>query len=114
MLIGSTLSNDGFCLDGSSPGTSGAKSSTAAYSASTFTPTVIAPITCPVAGSMIDMETCDWKVWVDSSISTSSTKMASAPARSEEHPSELQSLMRIPYAGFCLKTKNKNQKLQNS
>src|SRR3546814_9127707 len=26
--------------------------------------------------------------------------------RSEEHTSELQSLMRIPYAFFCLKTKN--------
>src|SRR3546814_2222487 len=26
--------------------------------------------------------------------------------RSEEHTSELQSLMRISYAGFCLKTKN--------
>src|SRR3546814_9217040 len=25
--------------------------------------------------------------------------------RSEEHTSELQSLMRIPYAGFCLKKK---------
>src|SRR3546814_17586440 len=28
-------------------------------------------------------------------------------ARSEEHTSELQSLMRISYAVFCLKTKNK-------
>src|SRR3546814_9241473 len=28
------------------------------------------------------------------------------PARSEEHTSELQSLMRISYAVFCLKTKN--------
>src|SRR3546814_10271050 len=28
-------------------------------------------------------------------------------ARSEEHTSELQSLMRIAYAVFCLKTKNK-------
>src|SRR3546814_4062261 len=28
--------------------------------------------------------------------------------RSEEHTSELQSLMRISYAVFCLKTKNKN------
>src|SRR3546814_9152620 len=28
-----------------------------------------------------------------------------APARSEEHTSELQSLMRISYAVFCLKTK---------
>src|SRR3546814_9639074 len=29
--------------------------------------------------------------------------------RSEEHTSELQSLMRIPYAVFCLKKKNKNK-----
>src|SRR3546814_5726482 len=28
-------------------------------------------------------------------------------ARSEEHTSELQSLMRISYAGFCLKTKKR-------
>src|SRR3546814_2531952 len=31
-------------------------------------------------------------------------------ARSEEHTSELQSLMRISYAVFCLKKKNKNTK----
>src|SRR3546814_1687351 len=30
---------------------------------------------------------------------------AGAPARSEEHTSELQSLMRISYAVFCLKKK---------
>src|SRR3546814_4991084 len=30
--------------------------------------------------------------------------------RSEEHTSELQSLMRISYAVFCLKKKTKNQK----
>src|SRR3546814_5336655 len=30
--------------------------------------------------------------------------------RSEEHTSELQSLMRISYAVFCLKKKNKNNK----
>src|SRR3546814_2418904 len=29
--------------------------------------------------------------------------------RSEEHTSELQSLMRISYAVFCLKKKNKNK-----
>src|SRR3546814_8278409 len=35
---------------------------------------------------------------------------SSSPAtRSEEHTSELQSLMRISYAVFCLKKKNKNQ-----
>src|SRR3546814_6968166 len=32
------------------------------------------------------------------------------PTRSEEHTSELQSLMRISYAVFCLKKKNKTTK----
>src|SRR3546814_4028470 len=32
-----------------------------------------------------------------------------APARSEEHTSELQSLMRISYDVFCLKKKNTKQ-----
>src|SRR3546814_6914151 len=32
----------------------------------------------------------------------------SLPNRSEEHTSELQSLMRISYAVFCLKKKNKS------
>src|SRR3546814_5062563 len=31
------------------------------------------------------------------------------PVRSEEHTSELQSLMRISYAVFCLKTKTQNK-----
>src|SRR3546814_767628 len=35
-----------------------------------------------------------------------------AEARSEEHTSELQSLMRISYAVFCLKKKNQIQKRQ--
>src|SRR3546814_9652777 len=34
----------------------------------------------------------------------------SASGRSEEHTSELQSLMRISYAVFCLKKKNKLKK----
>src|SRR3546814_10522586 len=34
-------------------------------------------------------------------------------ARSEEHTSELQSLMRISYAGFCLKKKNNHHTSQN-
>src|SRR3546814_1456654 len=33
--------------------------------------------------------------------------------RSEEHTSELQSLMRISYAVFCLKKKTKHKKQQN-
>src|SRR3546814_5953280 len=34
---------------------------------------------------------------------------ATSLLRSEEHTSELQSLMRISYAVFCLKKKNKNK-----
>src|SRR3546814_9044492 len=34
------------------------------------------------------------------------------PARSEEHTSELQSLMRISYAVFCLKKKKKTKEIQ--
>src|SRR3546814_7396242 len=33
------------------------------------------------------------------------------PARSEEHTSELQSLMRISYAVFCLKKKKKHKQI---
>src|SRR3546814_1886373 len=34
--------------------------------------------------------------------------------RSEEHTSELQSLMRISYAVFCLKKKNNNKKYKTT
>src|SRR3546814_4035854 len=36
------------------------------------------------------------------------TTDSTAPARSEEHTSELQSLMRISYAVFCLKKKKRD------
>src|SRR3546814_1553453 len=36
-------------------------------------------------------------------------RRAERDRRSEEHPSELQSLMRISYAVFCLKNKNKKE-----
>src|SRR3546814_2701010 len=39
-----------------------------------------------------------------------STNGTAASKRSEEHTSELQSLMRISYAVFCLKKKKKNNK----
>src|SRR3546814_2281615 len=39
--------------------------------------------------------------------SNDTANVAPPPARSEEHTSELQSLMRISYAVFCLKKKNK-------
>src|SRR3546814_5154250 len=37
-----------------------------------------------------------------------------SPDRSEEHTSELQSLMRISYAVFCLKKKSKSSNRQNA
>src|SRR3546814_2319798 len=61
----------------------------------------------------------DW-VNFETTVSTSSGQIALAPGylqrkwtkdgrnRSEEHTSELQSLMRISYAVFCLKKKKKN------
>src|SRR3546814_2507094 len=39
--------------------------------------------------------------------------IASGDSRSEEHTSELQSLMRISYAVFCLKKKKKTTKKKN-
>src|SRR3546814_7703212 len=48
-----------------------------------------------------------------SCVSTGSTD-ESDTARSEEHTSELQSLMRISYAVFCLKKKTKHKATQNS
>src|SRR3546814_3366725 len=41
----------------------------------------------------------DWLVW---------NSAVKSMGRSEEHTSELQSLMRISYAVFCLKTKNQH------
>src|SRR3546814_1517488 len=42
--------------------------------------------------------------------STSRATTSAMPNRSEEHTSELQSLMRISYAVFCLKKKNSTTK----
>src|SRR3546814_5090804 len=44
---------------------------------------------------------------------SASSRASTAALRSEEHTSELQSLMRISYAVFCLK-KKKNHKRDNS
>src|SRR3546814_2054866 len=39
-------------------------------------------------------------------------RVKTKPSRSEEHTSELQSLMRISYAVFCLKKKKETEKTQ--
>src|SRR3546814_1731111 len=55
---------------------------------------------------------CPWKLKAGASVSSKpwldpSNNERWVTRRSEEHTSELQSLMRISYAVFCLKTKQK-------
>src|SRR3546814_10800129 len=45
---------------------------------------------------------------------TAASTLGGTIARSEEHTSELQSLMRISYAVFCLKKKNTQHEKQNT
>src|SRR3546814_10659270 len=45
---------------------------------------------------------------------TGAHQVDEAPVRSEEHTSELQSLMRISYAVFCLQKKNIQTSTQNT
>src|SRR3546814_5263994 len=47
--------------------------------------------------------------WNPRSLGNSSGRPLITPSRSEEHTSELQSLMRISYAVFCLKNKTTNK-----
>src|SRR3546814_3364373 len=49
-----------------------------------------------------------------SEISCTRLSLLPRPERSEEHTSELQSLMRISYAVFCLKKKNKQTTQQRN
>src|SRR3546814_1338796 len=49
-----------------------------------------------------------------SASSRSSLDCPVMPVRSEEHTSELQSLMRISYAVFCLKKKKSNHSIQTA
>src|SRR3546814_4747170 len=57
---------------------------------------------CPPATTMRESPSC-------TACAASATERSPDPQRSEEHTSELQSLMRISYAVFCLKKKNKTQ-----
>src|SRR3546814_1526618 len=47
-------------------------------------------------------------------LSSNPTRRLKAVRRSEEHTSELQSLMRTSYAVFCLKTKNTQKSRMNN
>src|SRR3546814_2084148 len=65
-----------------------------------------APAAPPIAGSGTGRELFGFmRVGANDAEQGASAMLAGA--RSEEHTSELQSLMRISYAVFCLKKKNK-------
>src|SRR3546814_3556697 len=55
-----------------------------------------------------------WKMICMSRRSAVSSRVSRDVTRSEEHTSELQSLMRISYAVFCLKKKHKHKKIHNT
>src|SRR3546814_4979565 len=70
----------------------------------------------PLASSLIVAVTSDWVDHRTTPVSCCASPLglrkrlsvsSSASMRSEEHTSELQSLMRISYAVFCLKKKTK-------
>src|SRR3546814_5809787 len=83
---------------------------TSAFRFSTDQAMITVPARLPSLGLKAGLDTRMW--WPSSSVRRLSEPVAAAVkaersgcARSEEHTSELQSLMRISYAVFCLKKK---------
>src|SRR3546814_4042435 len=74
---------------------------------------LIAAVTCIANGAFMLAKPLDWYVFVPTVVTTGPPNahfirdigLAYLGSRSEEHTSELQSLMRISYAVFCLKNK---------
>src|SRR3546814_3557623 len=69
---------------------------------------------CNSIGIIVDTSHCGHDTTLDACRVSRKPVTANHTARSEEHTSELQSLMRISYAVFCLKkkTQHKNKKLE--
>src|SRR3546814_5994176 len=65
------------------------------------------PPNLPIIGRRVNAERQSLKLRAEIISLAAAFHCAFVKHRSEEHPSELQSLMRISYAVFCLKTKNK-------
>src|SRR3546814_5713941 len=61
-----------------------------------------------VSSRLLERQRKSFDGLVDSGVYDRDFDHAPAAKRSEEHTSELQSLMRISYAVFCLKKKNNN------
>src|SRR3546814_8892501 len=82
-----------------------------------------APVPDRLAGSspyltMLATATCGWlmalqHIAAKAALEDGTGDTAFLEARSEEHTSELQSLMRNSYAVFCLKKKNNNKQQQH-
>src|SRR3546814_4483145 len=69
-----------------------------------------APLLDPAQPELMLRHASDLHDQIDASCAVIGPGLGRSPQaakRSEEHPSELQSLMRISYAVFCLQTKNK-------
>src|SRR3546814_2160085 len=64
-----------------------------------------------LCGHAVDVELSDGHCTDDRNMAASQPNRG---PRSEEHTSELQSLMRISYAVFCLKKKNKKKSLKHN
>src|SRR3546814_5067178 len=69
-------------------------------------PTAEVPLTNLARDLIIDEAELPWRM---TALTPCFRSEAGAAGRSEEHTSELQSLMRKSYAVFCLKKKKKNQ-----
>src|SRR3546814_6184917 len=65
------------------------------------------------SGQAFDARLTEWKGKKLDKFDLNDEATAHAARRSEEHTSELQSLMRTSYAVFCLKKKKHNQKETN-
>src|SRR3546814_1847268 len=66
-------------------------------------------VSCGPASATIDASAVSWAIVDIANFYVSAGRLFDPALRSEEHTSELQSLMRISYAVFCLKKKNKDR-----
>src|SRR3546814_8351133 len=87
-----------------------------ATSTSPPTPKVVLTTKRPSVSAALPILNCNrkFKKLTGSLIFRSALPSPSRTGRSEEHTSELQSLMRISYAVFCLKKKNNKQHNHNT
>src|SRR3546814_1062167 len=66
-----------------------------------------------VAGNRAEVSKFPKALWMEGDVVAREAYDAVMAGRSEEHTSELQSLMRISYAVFCLKKKKTQYKIDN-